>query len=137
MFVTVNVGHQGASRSVLQRVVKQGHKLCVDYGLRPLVIGNAAAGRASDAQHFFGFGDDLLYPCAPVVEPGLQQTVRNILDGGVEGRFPSVLQSAIPALDNPTRAVLWYHGILRPEGLFPCCSPDAKIYCPLYTCKRQ
>jgi hypothetical protein len=28
VFVTVNVGHQGASRLV--RVVKQGHKLCVD-----------------------------------------------------------------------------------------------------------
>jgi hypothetical protein len=137
MFVTVNVGHQGASRSVLQRVFKQGHELCMDHGLQPLVIGNAAAGGASDAQHFFGFGDDLSYACAPMVKPELQRTIQNMLDGGVEGWFPSVLQSAIPALDNLARAVLWYDGILRPEGLFPCCSPNAKVYCPLYKLKGR
>jgi hypothetical protein len=31
--------------------------------------------------------------------------------------------------------VLWYNGILQLEGLFPCCSPDAKVYCALYKLK--
>ncbi len=134
VIITVDVKHQGqvSSWSVLQRCVKQGCKLCADYDLRPLVVGIAAAGRASDVQHFFDFGNNLLSAVAPVVEPGLWWTVQNILDGGVGGRFPSVLQETVPPLANPARAVLWHDGIVQQEGLFPCRSPDSKVYCPSY-----
>jgi hypothetical protein len=130
VIVTVDVVRTGASCSALQRVVRNAHELCAKLGLHPLVIGNAVSGGASDAQHMLGFGCDLLSTRIPVVEVGLRCTVRNVLDGGVEGQFLTVLKCYVTPLENPARTVLWHNSILRPEGLFPCWMPDAKVYCP-------
>ena len=135
VIVTLDVERQGASRSFLLKSIKDGYDLCRVFRLRPLVVGDAAAGGASNAQHFFGLGDDLASTVAPVVEPRLQRTVHNILDGGVKGRFPSFLQASVPPLHDPAWGVFWHDGIVRPEGLFPCHSPNAKVYCPLYRLK--
>ncbi len=115
---------------MLQRAVRGGHVLCQDFDLVPLVVGDAATGGATDAQHFICFGRELTKRSTPVVEAGLRRTVRHVLDGGVEGHFPTVLKSALPELSNPARAVLWHNNILRPEGLFPSRTPDVKVYCP-------
>ena len=64
-----------------------------------------------------------------MVEPGLSRMVHNVLNGGMEGLFPTVLKSSLPALSCPAHAVLWYNKILQPEGLFPSRTPDAKVYC--------
>ena len=95
-------------------------------------MGDAEAGGATDAQHLFGFGSDIGSPCLPVVEVGLHQTLRHVLDGGVEGRFPTVLKASIPQLERPARALLWHNGVLRPEGLFTCRSiaNTITVYCP-------
>ncbi len=41
-----------------------------------------------------------------------------------------VLKSSGPALLCMPRAVLWHEGMLGLEGLFLCCTPIAKVYCP-------
>jgi hypothetical protein len=130
VIVTVDVDQTGTARSVLQQAVRGGHVLCQDFDLVPLVVGNATTGGATDAQHFICFGWELTKCSTLVVEAGLRRTVRHVLDGGVEGHFPSVLKSALPELSNPSRAVLWHNNILRPEGLFPSRTPDVKVYCP-------
>ena len=94
------------------------------------MVGDAATGGATDAQHLLGLGDDLSSPCVPSVEVGLHWMVRNVLDGSVEGLFPMVAKSSLPALDAPPQAVLWHKDVLRPEGLFPCWFPNARFYCP-------
>jgi hypothetical protein len=151
----VDVVRTGASRSALQWAVRNAHELCAELGLHPLVIRDAVLGGASDAQHVLGFGRNLLSTRVPMVEVGLWHTVRNVLDGGVKGQFPTVLKCYVPPLENPARAVLWHNNILRPEslfpcpllenparaalwhnnilrpeGLFPCQMPDTKVYCP-------
>ncbi len=93
-----------------------------------MVVGDAATGGATDAQHLLGLGDDLSSPCVPSMKVGLRWTVRNALDGGVEGRFPTVTKSSLPDLDAPPRAVLWHEDVLRPEGLFPCWFPNVRVY---------
>ena len=50
-----------------------GGIVCSSFNLRPLVVGDAAVGGATDAQHFFGFGHDLSSPVTPVIEPGPKQ----------------------------------------------------------------
>ena len=110
VIVTFGVTRQGASRSTLQRHTRDGRALLTEFGLRPLVVGDAEAGGATDAQHLFGFGSDIGSPCLPVVEVGLHRTLRHVLDGGVEGCFPTVLKAAIPQLERPARAVLWHNG---------------------------
>ena len=69
-------------------------------------------------------------PYIPVVEAGLHRTVRHILNGGVKGVFPTVAKSSLLALVQPPRAALWHGELLRPEGLFPCRFPDARVCCP-------
>jgi hypothetical protein len=132
VIVTVDVTCQGASRSTLQRHTRDGRALLTEFGLRLLIVGDAEAGGATDAQHLFGFGSDIGSPCLPVVEVGLHWTLHHVLDGGVEGRFPTVLKAAIPQLERPARAVLWHNGVLRPEGFFPCRSlaNTITVYCP-------
>ena len=132
IIVTFDVTRQGASRSTLQRHTRDGRALLTEFGLRPLVVGDAEAGGATDAQHLFGFGCDIGSPYLPVVEVGLHRTLRHVLDGGVEGRFPTVLKALIPQLERPARAVLWHSGVLRPEGLFPChaIANTITVYCP-------
>ena len=121
IIVTFDVTRQGASRSTLQRHTRDGRALLTKFGHRPLVVGDAEAGGATDAQHLFGFGGEFGSQCLPVVEVGLHRTLHHVLDVGVEGRFPStVLKASIPQLEQPERAVLWHNGVLRPEGLFPC-----------------
>jgi hypothetical protein len=132
VIVTFDVTRQGASRSTLHRHTRDGRALLTEVGLRPLVVGDAEAGGATDVQHLFGFGSDIGSPCLPVVEVGLHWTLHHVLDGGVEGRFPTVLKAAIPQLERPARAVLWHNGVLRPEGLFRCHSiaNTITVYCP-------
>ena len=89
-----------------------------------------STGGATDACHLLGFGDDLSSPCIPSVEAGLHRTVGHIVDGGVEGRFPTVAKYSLPALVTPPRAVLWHEEMLRPEDLFPCWFLDARVFCP-------
>jgi hypothetical protein len=72
-----------------------------EFGLHPLVVGDAATGGATDTQHLLGLGDNLFSPCVPSVEVGLCWKVQNVLDGGVEGHFPTVTKSSLPALDAP------------------------------------
>ncbi len=72
-----------------------------------------------------------------MVEPGLRWTVCHVLDGSVEGRFPTVLKSSLPNLSSPACAVLWHNNILWPEGLFPSRTPDTKVYCSLHRLQDQ
>ena len=72
VIISIDIKREGAQRLVLQRYIKEGHALCSSFDLRPLVVGDAAAGGATDAQHFFGFGRDLSSPVTPVTEPGLR-----------------------------------------------------------------
>jgi hypothetical protein len=138
LIVTVDFERGAASRPALKRATADGHAVLLEHGLRPLVISDAATGGATDAQFVIGLGSDLSSLSMPVVEIGLQRTIRHIIDGGVEGRFPSVLREAIPlASDNPPRAVLWHNEILRAEGLYPCRIPNAKVYCPSYRMPKR
>ena len=134
VIITFDVTRQGASHPTLQRHTRDGCALLTEFGLQPLVVGDVAAGGATDAQHLFGFGRDIGSPCLPVVKMGLHRTLHQVLDGGVEGRFPTALKSLIPQLERPVRAVLWHNGVLRPEGLFPCRSlaNTITVYCPSY-----
>ncbi len=106
--------------------------MLADHDLQALVIRDAASGGATDAHHLLGFGTRLHLLVVPRVEPGLPCSVLHVLDGGVEGRFPTVFQDSVPPLTNPARAVLIHKGILHPEGLLPCHSPDIDVYAPLY-----
>ncbi len=76
------------------------------------------------------FGSDLGLVITPMAEPGLPCTLHHFLDGGVAGWFPSVMKSSIPELVTPAWAVLLHNGIVWPEGLFPCHSPDILVYAP-------
>jgi hypothetical protein len=63
---------------------------------------------------------------------GLPCTVRHVLNGGVEGKYTTVLMSALPQVVNPPRAVLLHKGVVMLEGLFPSCFLGARIYAPSY-----
>jgi hypothetical protein len=132
LIVTVDVAHCGATCPTLRRVVADGHSLLSEFGLCPFVIGDAATGGATDAQHLLCLGDNLSSPCVPCMEVGLCRTVQNVLDGGVKGWFPTVAISSLLVLAAPPHAVLWHKDVLRPEGLFPCWFPNARVYCPLH-----
>jgi hypothetical protein len=101
VIVTVDVGHRGVSRQALLRVSKAGHALFEELYLKTLVIGDAASGGATDAQHLMGFGCNLGSVNLPQVEPGLPRMVQHVLDSGVEGPFPTVLENTLPVLVNP------------------------------------
>jgi hypothetical protein len=132
VIVTVDVTRCDVSRRDLRRSRLEGHRLLADHDLRALVIGDAAPGGPTDAHHLLGFGTRLHSLVVPRVEPGLPRLVQHVLDGGVEGRFPTVFQDSVPPLTNPARAVLIHKEILRPEGLLPCHSPDIDVYVPSY-----
>jgi hypothetical protein len=83
-----------------------------------------------DSHHILGLGHDLGSSVTPAVKVGLPCAVRHVLVGGVEGKYPTVFISTLPQVVNPPRAVLLYKGIVRPEGLFPSCFPDARVYAP-------
>jgi hypothetical protein len=80
VIVTVDVGPRGVSRQALLCAPKAGHALFEEFDLKTLVIGDAASGRATDAQHLMGFGRNLGLVNPPQVEPGLPRTVPHILD---------------------------------------------------------
>jgi hypothetical protein len=101
LILTINVERCGVSHTLLSWAVADGHRLCQEFGLRPLVVGNAATEGITDAHHLLGFEDDLSSPCIPFVEAGLHRTVGHILDGGVKGSFPTVTKSSLPALITP------------------------------------
>jgi hypothetical protein len=101
VIVTVDVGRRRVSRQALLRASKAGHALFEEFDLKTLVIGDAASGGATDAQHLMGFWRDLGSVNPPPIEPGLPRTVRHVLDGGVEGPFPTVLKNTLPVLVNP------------------------------------
>jgi hypothetical protein len=106
VIVTIEVVWHKASRSALQRAIHDGYTLFEEFGLHPLVIGDAASGGALDAQHLLRFGMDLSPPHIPMDESGLHCSIWHILDGGVEGRFSMVLKSSFSALLCTPRAVL-------------------------------
>jgi hypothetical protein len=127
----------GASQSALQHAARDNHMLFEEFCLHPLVIGNAASCSASDAQHLLRFVMDLPSHHIPTVELGLHCPIQHILDGGVEGWFPTVLKSLVPTLLCMPRAVLWHEEVLQSEGLFPCHTPTAKIHCPSHRLKDR
>jgi hypothetical protein len=112
----------------LKREMEAGRDLCKDHGLQLLTLSNAVLGSVTDSQHLLGLGHDLRSSVTPAVKAGLPCTVRHVLDGGVEGKFPTVLVSALPQVVNPPRAVLLHEGVVRPESLFLYCFPNSRIY---------
>ena len=132
MIVTVVWTRRSASRSFLQRSLKAGYDLLAEFTFRPLLVVDSASGGATDGQYLLGFGRDLGSSVAPAVGRGLPRTLRHVLDGGVEGRFRSVMKSSVPAVVSPARAVLLHDGVARPEGLLPCRSPNISTYAPSY-----
>jgi hypothetical protein len=90
-----------------------------------------------DAQHLLWFGMDLSSPHIPTVELGLHSSIRHILGRVEEGRFPTVLKSLVPTLLCMPRAALWHEDVLQLEGLFPCRTPMAKVYCPSHRLKDR
>ncbi len=135
--MTVDFEREVASRPALKRATAEGHTLLQEYGLHPFVISDAATGGATDAQHVINLGNNLLSPSILVVEIGLHRTVRHIIDGGVEGWFPSVQWETLPALDNPPQTVLWHDEVLCAEGLYPGRFPNAKVFCPSYRMPKR
>ena len=101
VIVTVDVGCCRVSRQALLRASKAGRALFKEFDLKTLVIGDAASGGVTDAQHLMGFGCNLGLVNPLQVEPGLPRTVRHVLDGGVEGPFPMVLKNTLPMSVNP------------------------------------
>jgi hypothetical protein len=92
-------------------------------------------GGAMDVCHFFGFGPGLCSDTIPVSLGGLLLVLRHFLDGGTKGYVPVstlVSRSLVPALDDPSRQVLWHLDIIQSEGLFPCGHPCSLVYCPSY-----
>ena len=137
VIVSLEFPRRGASRPMITRAAKEGQSLFDSFDLRSLIVSDAGVGGATDGRHLLGFGQDLGSNVTPVVEPGLCLVLRHFLDGGVEGSFPVVPHATLPLLDTPARAVLLHDGIVRPEGLFPCRSPDIMVYAPSYKLRRR
>jgi hypothetical protein len=112
VIVTVDVVRHASSCQELGRAMKEGHDLLSEFGLLPLKVADASAGGATDVQHLLGFGSNFCTSGIPSVERCLQHTIRHVLDGGIEGRFPTVQKASIPPLVNPARAILWHNEIL-------------------------
>jgi hypothetical protein len=98
--------------------------------LHSLTLSNAVLGGVTDSHHLLGLGDDLGSSVTPAVEVGLPGMVQHVFNGGVEGKYPTVLISALPQVVNPPKAVLLHKGIMRLEGMFPSCLLDARVYAP-------
>ncbi len=135
VIVTVEWTRRSASRPAIQRALKSGHDLLAAFNFLPLVVADSTYGGVTDSRYIIGFGHELGTSITPTIERGLPRMLRYVLDGGTEGRFPSVLKSFLPILDNPARAVLLHDGVVRPQGLFPSCSPDMNIFAPSYKLK--
>jgi hypothetical protein len=103
-----------------------------EFNLRSLAVADSAVGGAADGRHTFGFGSDIGDAALLPPEPGLPHVLHHFLDGGADGRFPSILTSSLPVLFNPARAVLLHNGVVRPKGLFPYHFPDISVYSPSY-----
>jgi hypothetical protein len=117
-------------RHDLTREMKAGRALCKTHGLHLLTLSNAVLGGVTDSHHIMGLGHDLGSSVTLAVKAGLPCTVRHVLNGGVEGKYPMVLISALPQVVNPPRVVLLHKGVVRLEGLFPSCFLDARVYTP-------
>jgi hypothetical protein len=132
VFVTVEFTCCLASRPKIHHAVKASKQLLADFGLCSLMVGVSAVGGATAGWHLLSFGSDLGSTITPTAEPGLPRMLHHFLDGGVDGRFPSVLKSSIPELVTPAWAVLLHNGIVRPEGLFPWHLPGIQVYAPFH-----
>jgi hypothetical protein len=103
-----------------------------EFNLWLLAVSDSAVGGATDGHHTFRFGSDIVDAAVLAPELGLPHVLHRFLNGGVDGRFSSILTSSLPVLSNPARAVLLHNGIVCPEGLFPCRFPDILVYSPSY-----
>ncbi len=104
------VAYFGRSNT-LAKALRAGHALLSEFELLPWIVANSVKGGVTDAQYLFGLGHALGLSSAPLVAPRLPRTIHHILDGGVEGRFCAIPNSALPPLVNPLRAPLFHEGI--------------------------
>jgi hypothetical protein len=62
VMVMINVVCHASSRPELRWAMKEGHDLLSKFGLLPLMVMDASAGGAIDAQHLLGFGSNFCTP---------------------------------------------------------------------------
>ncbi len=110
------------------------------HGLWPVSFPESDNGRAMDACHVIGFGEDLGSSVLPVSLFGLPQTVWHFLNGGVSGSFPAsawVTQASVSPVIDPPRKVLWHDDVVLGKGLFPCSQQLLLVLCPSHFFPRQ
>ncbi len=84
----------------LKQEMQAGQDLFKNHGLKLLTLSNGVLGCMTDSRHLLGFGHDFWSSVTPAVKAGLPHTVQHVLDGGVEGKFPTVLVSTLPQVMN-------------------------------------
>jgi hypothetical protein len=128
LIVMIEIPQRSVSCSAIQCVVADDQRMLREFNLRSLAVADLAVGGATNGHHTFRFGSDIGDMALLAPKPGLPRILHHFLDGGIDGRFPSIPTSSLPVLSNPARAVLLHNGIVRPRGLFPCCFPDILVY---------
>jgi hypothetical protein len=132
VIVTVEFPRRAASCSMIQRAALAGQEIFRELDLQVVIVADSAVGGTTDGRHIFGIGCNIVVTNSIMIEQGLPRVLCHYLDGGVDGRFPTVLKDSLPVIPNPTRTVLLHNGIMHNEGLFPCCFPDILVYSPSY-----
>jgi hypothetical protein len=93
LILIFDVNHCDACHLDLRKEMVASCEVIEKYGLFYLAVSNAVTRGASDAQHLLGFGSRLGSFVTPRVQAGLPCTVWHMLDGGMEGKLPTVLMS--------------------------------------------
>jgi hypothetical protein len=140
LIVSLESHLRGASRSMRLNAKKEGLKLLREMHLRSVFFTDRDCGGATDAVHYFGFGSDIESAVLPRPEVGLPLCVRHYLDGGADFsalQFKYMSRTSVPGIVDPSRAVLWHEGILRPDGLLPSHNPNVTTYCPVHEAPRS
>jgi hypothetical protein len=71
-----------------------------EFNLWLLAVADLVVGGATDGPHTFEFGSNIGDAVLLTPEPGLPHILRHFLNGGVDGRVPSILTSSLPVLSN-------------------------------------
>lgn len=141
MVVSVDINRRMVGYRGKPRVFREAKSLLASLGLHVVSWSDELSGGVTDAWHIFGFGSGLQSPVMPRARPNLSRSLAHYLDGGVCGHFPRVETSSLPVVSDPvppkSRHVVWHNGAVMPEGLLPCHTPDALVYCPTHFSRAQ
>ena len=81
----------------------------------------------TDVKSLFSFSGSLDSSVVPEPKPDTQHTLKHYINGGVEGRFPTISSDEVPNIVAPRRAPIFQDSTMRGGGLFYMRRPQQRL----------